>query len=113
MHRFILDAPDGIAVDHVNGNGLDNRKANLRLASSSQNAIHRMRRNPAASSKYRGVTLHKGLGKWQAKAVYEGASIYLGVFVLEEEAAKAYDEFAIEHFGEFAVLNFPNREHLR
>ena len=106
MHRLILDAPDGVMVDHRNGNGLDNRRSNLRLCTNSQNQANRQKRS-SGSAPYRGVTWHKQAGKWQAAVKVGGKNLYLGLFHSAEAAGRAYDAMALEHFGEFAVLNFP------
>lgn len=88
-------------VDHINGNGLDNRRVNLRLATSLQNQGNsRKRRN--ASSYYKGVSWYKPLKKWRAQIKVDKHVIHLGYFVSEEEAAIVYQEAAIAHFGEFA-----------
>jgi len=106
MHREILGAPPGLLVDHIDGNGLNNRKSNLRLCTYSQNTYNR-RPNRNSISKYKGVTYHKRNKKWEAKIILNGKFIYLGGFDDEIEAALAYDRKAAELFGEFAYLNFP------
>ncbi len=105
MHRFILNAPKGIQVDHINGNGLDNRKSNLRLATASQNSINRISKNRTG---YRGVKSAKG--KYTARITCKGKVYFLGIFSSAEAAAQAYDKKAIELHGDFAVLNFPGGE---
>ena len=106
MHRLLLGlGPGDQTVDHINGNGLDNRRENLRLCSDSTNQANRHRLVPNASSRYRGVTWHAALGKWQAHIKVMGRSIYLGVFASEEEAALAYNHAAVAHFREYAHLN--------
>jgi hypothetical protein len=105
MHRLVLDAPVHLQVDHINGDGLDNRKANLRLATEHQNSAHKIGKLPGTSSQYRGVTWHKQAKRWQAAIQVRRKKIYLGLFVNETEAAGAYDHAAKAHFGEFAVLN--------
>ena len=107
MHRLILDAPDHLEVDHIDGDGLNNRRSNLRLATKSQNASNRRVIKPGKSSQYRGVCWNKKAGLWQASAHANRKGVYLGVFEREEDAAVAYDQFAADTFGEFAVLNFP------
>ena len=104
MHRVIMDAPKGMHVDHINGNGLDNRRENLRLCTNSQNHMNR-KTHRDSSSKYKGVSWNKRNSKWQA---YIGSGIKrknLGYFASESDAAKAYDIKAKECFGEFARLN--------
>lgn len=114
MHRIILNAPQGMEVDHINGNGLDNRRANLRLATRQQNGQNQ-RKAHNKTSRFKGVTWNKRNNKWQCafwmpKPVNK--YIYLGLFSDEIEAAKLYDRYAREHFGEFARLNFPDSEDL-
>lgn len=104
MHDVILPPPTGKKVDHISGNTLDNRRDNLRHATRSQNAVNR----PLASnntSGYRGVSFHKGKGRWRASIKQDGRAIYLGSFSDKEDAARAYNEAALRLFGEFAILN--------
>lgn len=107
LHRAILDAPKGIFVDHVNGDGLDNRRANLRLCQMSQNIgnSHKWRR--PTSSRYKGVCWSKQAGRWQANITINRRMLHLGHFRNEIDAAVAYDRAAIEAFGPFARINFP------
>lgn len=106
MHRLIMSPPDNMQVDHINGDGLDNRRSNLRIATSSQNHANRKRLLRVKSSVYRGVTWHKAAGKWQAAIKANQAFHYLGVYESEEDAARAYDRAAMIYFGEFANTNF-------
>ena len=105
MHREITKAPKGMLVDHIDGNGLNNRKSNVRVCTRAQNAWNR---RPLANcrSRYKGVTEHK-TGKWQAHITASRKTYHLGSFDDEAEAALAYDRKAKELFGEFAYLNFP------
>lgn len=105
MHRVILDAPKGFEVDHINGNKLDNRRENLRIATRAQNAFNRAKFKIPSSSRFKGVTFHKRDKKWQACIKVNGRSIFLGYFKNEVDAARAYNEAAAEYFGEFANLN--------
>ena len=106
MHRLILGVPKGIVVDHVNHNSLDNRRENLRPATTAQN-IANQRHKRGGSSKYKGVCWNKQRGYWIAQIKVNWKAVYLGLFDSEEDAARAYDVAAIEAFGEFAYLNFP------
>ncbi len=106
LHRFILNAPPGVEVDHINGDGLDNRRANLRLATTSQNQANR-RKGLGGLSRFKGVRWNKVRAKWYAEIVVNRRKAYLGLFIIEEDAARAYDRGAISAFGEYARLNFP------
>lgn len=105
LHRFIMDAPHGVEVDHKDGNGLDCRRANLRLATRAQNSQNVRRRDTAASG-YRGV-YPTSRRRWIAEIVSCGKRFRSFGFRTAEDAARAYDALAIEHHGEFATLNFP------
>jgi hypothetical protein len=104
MHRLIINAPDGLDVDHINGNRLDNRRENLRLCTRSQNHQNRTK-STGKSSKYKGVDFRKNRGKWRANIKTLTEFKFLGHFDTEIDAALAYDKAAREHFGEFAKLN--------
>jgi hypothetical protein len=105
MHRFILNANDGQIVDHKNGNGLDNRRANIRLCSQGQNLAN-MRNTQHHSSRFKGVYWYERVKKWQVNIRKDGRTQYLGRFYSEEVAARVYDAKAKELFGDFAKLNF-------
>lgn len=107
MHRFIIDAPTGLFVDHVNGDKLDNRKINLRLCSPHDNARSKTTKSKSSSG-YRGVSRNVGSKKYNAAISIDGKAVGLGRFETPEEAALAYDKKAMEVYGEFANLNFPS-----
>jgi len=106
MHREIMNPIDERLVDHWNCESLDNRGANLRFATRSQNMQNR-RKKKKTSSQFIGVHFKKSIKKWIARITYEGKRWYLGEFENEIDAARAYDEAAKEHHGAFARLNFP------
>ncbi len=100
MHRQIMNPPQGMVVDHINGNGLDNRRCNLRICPHRQNIWH-SRKRCDGQSRFIGVC---PVGdKWRAAV----AGKYLGLFDDEVEAARVRDRKAREVFGEFASLNLP------
>lgn len=107
LHRFILRPPDGIAVDHIDGDGLNNRRENLRLATTNGNSQNR-RKQTNNTSGYMGVSWHKVRGKWRAEIRVGGRAKHLGYYECPTEAAKARDKAAFELHGEFASLNFPD-----
>ncbi len=88
MHRVVAKASDGMLVDHKNGNGLDNRRDNLRLATQSQNQFNTNKSR--GSSERRGVSWHSEQKKWMAQIRHEGKSYFLGRFDSEEDAHAAY-----------------------
>jgi hypothetical protein len=109
MHRLLLGFPQGLCVDHANGDGLDNRRSNLRLATASQNAANSQRQD---EGKFRGISRDRrpltrpfrayvghGAGRWRGKRR-----------ATPEEAARDYDVEARRRYGEFARLNFPQGE---
>lgn len=101
LHREILGAISTQEVDHVNGNGLDNRKENLRVCNRKENTYNR---KPNKGSKYKGVTL-KPNGKWEAQIQKDGKKISIGRFTLLKDALLAYNQYATKLFGQFAYLN--------
>lgn len=104
MHRLILDFPEGY-IDHKNGNGLDNRKGNLRVCNQSKNIANQgiCKTN---TSGYKGVSWQKNEKKWRSYIHVNQKYIHLGYYRNKKEAAKAYDEAALNYFGEFARMNY-------
>jgi len=101
MHQMLTGFPK---TDHKDGNGLNNKRDNLRVCNSNQNQ-HNRRKHKTGSSKYKGVRLTP-TGKWQARIKFHSKEIYIGSFDFEIDAAKAYDSKAKELFGEFCNTNF-------
>lgn len=108
MHRLILGATAKEHVDHKNGNGLDNRRGNLRLCSIAENVRNQHARRGV--SRYKGVTWCKQTKKWYARIKRDRRSYYLGRFSSERTAALAYDQAALRLHEDFANLNFPSSE---
>lgn len=104
MHRLIVGAQEGFQVDHIDGDGLNNQRANLRIVTLQQNRWNR--RSQPHSSRYKGVSWLKGKKRWTATIRIQGRNKFLGLFFEEKEAAKAYDNKAREAFGEYAKTNF-------
>lgn len=107
MEFFIINVPSGFLIDHKNGNGLDNRKENLRIATYQQNAFNRNKTNIPTYSQYKGVTKNwKSPKCWQAQIRDGNKTLFLGSFPCQFCAALAYDMAAIERSREFANTNF-------
>ena len=105
MHREIITPPAGLGVDHIDHNGLNNQRSNLRLATNSQN---HQNENPRSGtvSRYKGVNWHKGYKRWQVRIQLPERRVSLGYFHSEIYAAGAYDAAARKYFGDFAYCNF-------
>lgn len=104
MHRLIMDPPDDMDVDHINGNGLDNRRSNLRVCTRSQNLGNRRISDQHA---FKGICRETRCNRWFAVC----AKKRLGNFATAEEAARAYDRAALARWGEFARTNFPREQY--
>lgn len=107
MHRFILGDTVGKSnIDHIDGSGLHNWRLNMRPCTPSENAMN-VRKRGNYSSKYKGVCWNRGKGKWMAQIMINRKQNYLGYFVIEEDAARAYDAAAKRHDPVHCRLNFP------
>lgn len=105
MHRVITNCPDGMVVDHINGNPLDNRRENLRICTIQQNSMNRKTQTTAKfRSKYKGVCWDKSRNQWCSRVYFNNKPI-VKRHKSEQEAALAYNIKATELFGEFAKLN--------
>lgn len=107
LHRFILGDAPGLDVDHINGDGLDCRRENLRLATRSQNMANTGARAGSGSG-YKGVYARRNRSRWRAEITVEGRKRDLGTYRTPEAAALAYDRAAKAVWGDYAFLNFGN-----
>lgn len=105
MHRLIVGKPPlRLVTDHINGNGLDNRKINLRFCTNAQNIMNTPKR--IGSGRFKGIFFQKSrTNPWNARIYCNGKCIYLGCFKEEVNAALAYNSAAKKYFGEFARPN--------
>ena len=104
MHRLIMSPPDGMHVDHINGDGLDNRRENLRIVTPQLNQAN-SRKHIVGTSRYKGVAWSKASRKWRAYIAIDRKQTHLGLFDDEVSAALAYDTKAKQVFGEHAFTN--------
>lgn len=114
LHREVLTVAPGVFIDHRNGDGLDSRKENLRVATNTENQRNAVRSKNRKRGGFKGVAWNRNAGKWEAgigagprKPNGKASRIYLGIFDDAADAARAYDAAALKYFGEFAALNFP------
>ncbi|MBZ2166337.1 HNH endonuclease [Methanobacterium spitsbergense] len=108
MHRVIMDVPKGEVIDHINGDGLDNRKSNLRICSNRQN-LQNQKHRKNKTSRYPGVSWHKSAKKWVAQIVLKGKTKHLGTFADEREAARTYEKAVRESVGEELICKIKRR----
>lgn len=105
MHRSILGDIPELDIDHINGDGLDNRRSNLRWTTRRQNQANR--RAQRGTSRYKGVYWDRTKQRWRSGIQIDGKYRHIGTYRHEEEAARAYDQVAHSIFGAYARLNFP------
>lgn len=103
MHRMILGVQDGMVVDHIDHNGLNNQRHNLRVCTPKENARNSLRKRGSLTPK--GVFFVQRDRRYQAAIYIDGKRVYLGSYLDPLEAAHAYNRAAIKYFGEFAALN--------
>jgi len=99
LHNFIMNPPIGMFVDHIDRDGLNNRRSNLRLATRAQNSWN----IGPLGGRWKGI--HRVKNRFRATIRYNGRKEFLGSFIHEMDAVKAYNEAAKKYFGEFAYLN--------
>jgi hypothetical protein len=104
MHRFILSPEKNKLVDHIDGNGLNNSRSNLRITDYSKNGMNR-KKEIGLSSKYKGVSYRSKTNRWRSLICINRKQIEIGVYKSEIEAAIAYNKKAIELYGEYSNLN--------
>lgn len=109
LHQFIMQPPPGFQVDHIDNNGLNCTKHNMRVCTNQQNSRNRRHRSNSIVP-YKGI--NKQWHRWHARIVVNGKHHHLGTFSTPKEAAMAYDRAAILYFGEFARLNFPDDQEI-
>ena len=103
MHRFLMKDPVGLMVDHIDGNRLNNQRANLRIVTAQQNQSNR--RKGFGASKYVGLCWEPKFGRWKVTVMHAGKSHYVGVFRDELDAAQAYNDASIRLRGDYAGIN--------
>ncbi|SPF55707.1 AP2 domain-containing protein (modular protein) [Candidatus Desulfosporosinus infrequens] len=104
MHRYLMNAPDGLDIDHIKGVRTDNRKSNLRFATQTENRRNKRVRKDSISG-VKGVYYDKRFNKYRAGIRIDGRQIHLGYYSTLLKASESYDQAAIHYFGEFAWLN--------
>ena len=110
IHRVVTNAPKGMFVDHINRDGLDNRKANLRLVTARQNIWNSERGKYMGKSRFKGLTWVPSTKKWQVVLHVNNKRISFGYYKNEAEAARVSNKAAKKYQGQFAVLNFPTTD---
>lgn len=106
LHQIILTCPKDMCIDHIDRNGLNNQRSNLRVCNRSENQCNQFKRKNT-SSQYRGVSWNKYQQRWECYINKDQKRTFIGKFKSEVEAARKWDEYAKKIHGEFARLNFP------
>lgn len=106
-HIILFGKRRSVLIDHIDRNPYNNTRNNLRLSDDAFNAINKVKTKKPTSSKFMGVYFNRSRGWWIAQGSIGGKAVSLGKFKTQEEAAKCRDVFALKHYGEHAVLNFP------
>lgn len=107
MHRVVANTPPGLDTDHINGDGLDNRRCNLRVVTRTQNGRNRTNKAASRRSSFRGVSWHKQHRKWYASMSAGRVQKFLGLFASEHAAAQAYDDAGFVRDPQHFTPNFP------
>jgi hypothetical protein len=110
MHRVIADTPPCMHTDHIDGDGLNNTRLNLRVVSNQQNQHNQNHKQQNATSQSRGVCWDKRRNKWQANIAVDSKNKFLGYFDSEHAAARAYDAAGFERDPEHFTPNFPRHQ---
>lgn len=110
LHRLVTGAQAGQVVDHINGNKLDNRRANLRLCTQAENCRNNRKLRSRKTSRYKGVHWSQRYGRYIAQIQIEGKKLSLGSYVTEDAARQAYDKAARHYHGDFASTNEKGEE---
>lgn len=101
MHRVIMKTPDGVKTDHMDRNGLNNQKSNLRICTDSENAWNRKKRIDNISG-FKGVSYHRKTNKWQARIMINGTDFYLGLFTTKLKAYEKYCKVSVKYHGKYS-----------
>ena len=104
LHRLIMSCPKGMCVDHINGNGLDNRRENLRICTIAENNRNRVRMQKNNISGFRGVFWEKSCKKWRSQISINNKNVHLGIFKNIEDAYNKYCEASKRYYGEFSPI---------
>ncbi|HYE77557.1 MAG TPA: HNH endonuclease [bacterium] len=107
MHSMLIEVPPGMVTDHIDGNGLNNQKSNLRVCTHAQNMMNQRKARTSKTSPYKGVSWCKDQEKWRVQLITGGKVYRFGRYTDPVEAARVYDREARRMFGEYARLNFP------